>query len=276
MAESADPRRSQFTSLPARLVSGFSLAILSMTAVWLGGWAFAALLFLVLMTGLWEFLRMVLREGVPVLLGPGLLAGAAVLILAISHSAENAGVVMVAISLWMMTRSLRSPIDDRLIGLALTVLGVVYVTGFGLHLLWMREMDHGLEYLVIVLLGTWAADTFAYFVGIRFGKTPLAPEISPGKSVEGLVGGIVGSAVVVVIAGHWLIPDLGFFPILGVGLVIGSVSPVGDLLESMFKRNFKIKDMSSFIPGHGGVLDRIDSLLVTAPVGYYLFRFLLS
>ena len=137
-------------------------------------------------------------------------------------------------------------------------------------------MDHGLEYLVIILLGTWAADTFAYFLGTRFGKTPLAPEISPGKSVEGLIGGIVGSAVVVVIAGNWLAPDLGFFAILGVGLVIGAVSPVGDLLESMFKRNFKIKDMSSFIPGHGGVLDRIDSLLITAPVGYYLFRFLLS
>ena len=276
MAESADPRRTQFRSLPARLMSGIFLAILSMTAVWLGGWTFAALLFIVLMGGLWEFLRMGLRGGYPVLLAPGLLAGASVLILAISHSAENAGFVLVAIALWMMTRSLRSPIDNRLIGLALTVLGVVYVTGFGLHLLWIREMDRGLQYLVIVLLGTWAADTFAYFVGTRFGKTRLAPEISPGKSVEGLAGGIVGSAIVVVIAGHWLTPSLGFFAILGVGLVIGAVSPVGDLLESMCKRNFKIKDMSSFIPGHGGILDRIDSLLVTAPVGYYLFRFLLS
>jgi phosphatidate cytidylyltransferase len=278
LAVSASPEKgARFRSqaLPARLASGILLAALSIAATWAGGWYFAGLLFLVLIVALWEFLRMGVRGGYPVLVGPGLLAGASILILALSHSAENAGLVLIVLAVWMMALSLRSPIKNRAVGLAVTVTGVMYVTGLGLHLLWLRELDRGLPLLVVVLLGTWAADTFAFFVGVRFGRTPLAPEISPGKSVEGLVGGVVGSVVVVAVVSHFFASDLEFLGSLVTGLVIGAVSPIGDLLESMLKRNFDLKDTSRVIPGHGGVLDRIDSLLVTAPVSYYLFRFLL-
>ena len=278
MAVSASgDRRDRFRSqaLPARLASGFTLAVVSIAACWAGGWYFSLFLFVILMTALWEFLRMSSRA-YPVLFIPGLVAGASVLILASTHNAANFGVVLVPVAVWMMGASLCSPIKDRVVGLAVTALGILYVTGLGLHVLWLREMDKGLELLVLVFLGTWAADTFAFFVGVRYGKTPLAPEISPGKSVEGLFGGVLGAVIVTAAAASLLLPDLGFLVSLLLGLVLGALSPVGDLLESMFKRNFSIKDTSRFIPGHGGFLDRIDSLLVTAPVSYYLFRFLLS
>jgi phosphatidate cytidylyltransferase len=154
-------------------------------------------------------------------------------------------------------------------------MGVAYVIGLGLHVYWLRELPNGSALLVTTLLGIWAADTFAFFVGIGLGRTPLAPEISPHKSVEGLVGGVVGAGAVVTVAAMWLAPELGTGRGIVVGAVIGLVAPAGDLLESMIKRNLGLKDTSRLIPGHGGVLDRVDSLLIAAPVAYYLFWFLL-
>lgn len=235
---------------------------------------FTAMFGIVIMTGLWEFLRMGIKAGYPVLMAPGLITGAAILVLGVTHSTSNVGVVLVAAAVWMVGWSVRPPMERRLLGLALTVLGVLYVIGLGLFVFWIRELESGLSVLLIVLLATWAADTFAFFFGVRFGKRLLAPEISPGKTVEGMLGGVAGSLLIVLITARYLLPDLGILLSLGLGLTIGIMSPLGDLLESMFKRSFEMKDTSSFIPGHGGVLDRIDSLLVTAPVAYYLVYFL--
>lgn len=263
-------------SLPVRIVSGVVLSLITLGCVWKGGWIFAGLACLGLLTALWEFLRMGVRGGYPVLVGAGMTAGAAVLGLSLSHNAGNAGAVLLAVGVWMVGASLRPPVERRLVSLAITVLGVIYVVGLGLHILWLREMNQGLGLMLVVLLGTWAADTFAFFVGVRFGKTPLLPEVSPSKSVEGLWGGILGAAVTVVAAMHFLLPETGMTARVITGAVIGVMSPLGDLLESMIKRNLGIKDASHVIPGHGGVLDRIDSLLLTAPAAFYVFRFLAS
>lgn len=166
------------------------------------------------------------------------------------------------------------PLEGRLAGAALTLFGLVYVVGLGIHLLWLRMEPHGLSRLAVVLLATWAADTFAFFVGVRWGRRKLAPHVSPGKSVEGLVGGLVGTVAVTVLAARALLPGLDPLRAALLGLALGAVSPLGDLLESLIKRNLHAKDASHLIPGHGGVLDRIDSLLVTGAVAYYLFRFL--
>jgi phosphatidate cytidylyltransferase len=278
LAASANPERSGFRAqaLPARTIAGVILGAAALAAAAWGGWIFAAMLSLVLMTGLWEFLNMARQGGVPVLMGAGLVSGASVLALGFFPGLLEPGLVLVILLLWMIAVSLRPPIQDRLPALALTVFGVLYVVVLGLHLFWLRGRDHGLTSLLLVLLGTWAADTFAFFVGVRFGRRRLAPEISPGKSVEGFFGGILGSILTTVVAVRLLHVDLTAGEAAGVGLVLGAVSPVGDLLESMFKRSFGVKDTSRFIPGHGGVLDRIDSLLLTAPVSYYLLRTLLG
>jgi phosphatidate cytidylyltransferase len=243
--------------------------------VWKGGWLFIGLLSLTLLVALWEFLRLAKRGGYRVLPVPGLLAGLVLVALAVTQDTRGAGVGLLAIGIWMTVLTLRAPIEGRMVGLAMTGMGVVYVVGLGIHHIWLREMAHGLPMVVLVFLGTWAADTFAFFVGVRFGKTPLAPQISPGKSVEGLWGGILGSVLVVLLAAVWLLPELAPGRALLLGAVIGAVAPLGDLLESLVKRNCDAKDSSGVIPGHGGVLDRIDSLLITGPVAYYLFRILL-
>ncbi|NMB46781.1 MAG: phosphatidate cytidylyltransferase [Firmicutes bacterium] len=140
------------------------------------------------------------------------------------------------------------------------------------HFLLLRSRPQGFALLLMVLLGTWAADTGAYFVGMRWGRHRLAPQISPKKSVEGALGGLVLAALVtqyvnsqlqVVLVPGWL-----------TGLVVGVAAAAGDLFESALKREAGVKDSGWILPGHGGVLDRIDSLLFSVPVVYYLVRWL--
>jgi phosphatidate cytidylyltransferase len=258
------------------VVSGLLLGLVSLAGVWVGGRFFFALLAVFLLTGLWEFYRMAARAGLRTLPLPGLASAAALLILAWLHDPGYAGLAFTVLGLWMLASALRPPIEGRLVGLGLTVFGLAYVVGLGVHLLWLRELPGGLRLLVLTLAATWSSDTFAFFVGVRWGRRRLAPHISPGKSVEGLVGGIAGTVAVTVLGARLLVPSLTVPEALLVGLVLGIAAPVGDLLESLFKRNLNAKDASRFIPGHGGVLDRIDSLLVTGAVAFYLFRFLLA
>jgi len=270
VAGSGEPTRFRGQALPARIVSGIALAGVTVLLAWVGGWGFRTLVIVALLTALWEFLRMADAGGHAVLRGPGLVAGAGVL-LAVLGPVPVPGALLAGLALGLMAWSLRGE-QMRAVGLALTVFGLVYTIGLGIHLAWLRNLPHGREALLILLAGTWAADTGAFFVGVRFGKTPLAPVISPGKSVEGLAGGVVFCVLAVALAARMLLPGSGWWPGVVLGLILGAVAPLGDLLESMMKRSFGIKDASRFIPGHGGVLDRIDSLLVTGPVAYYLIR----
>jgi phosphatidate cytidylyltransferase len=157
------------------------------------------------------------------------------------------------------------------VSLSFTLLGVVWV-GLGLgHLVLLREIpDNGRDALFAVLLAVFATDTCAYLVGRLVGRRKLAPSLSPGKSWEGFVGGAVGGVFVTWV---WLysVPDFvdqWQAVVLGVAIVLAST--VGDLLESLFKRDVGIKDTGTLLAGHGGVLDRIDSLLVAGPAAYYV------
>ena len=259
--------------LTTRVVWGLLLAAVALGAARVGGLPFTLLVSAGILAALVEFYRLALRAGYPVLWGPGLLAAGTVLVFGATHDPKNVGVVFVVLGIWMIGASLRAPIEGRLAGLGMTILGVLYTAGLGIHLLWLRELDRGLSFLILVFLGTWSADTFAFFVGVRWGRTPLAPHVSPKKSVEGFLGGLAGTILVVTVAARVMLPQVGVGFGLVAGAVIGVASPLGDLLESMIKRNLNTKDASRAIPGHGGVLDRIDSLLVAAPVAYYLFRF---
>ena len=138
----------------------------------------------------------------------------------------------------------------------------------GLAIGWLDTHSYGAWLILFLLLVTWACDTGAYFAGRAFGKRKLAPAISPGKTVEGAIGGVVGSIVVALLAG-----GLAGFPMWarpGIGIVIAAASMVGDLVESAMKREIGIKDFGAIMPGHGGVLDRLDSLLFSAPVLYHI------
>lgn len=157
---------------------------------------------------------------------------------------------------------------------AWTVAGMLY-TGWLLgHATAIRELDSGREWVVLVLFSTFACDTMAFFVGRTWGRHPFAPVISPKKTWEGALGGFLAApAAVLVIRALF---DLAGSPLplsvvegLGLGLVIGFFAQAGDLLESALKRRAGTKDSGTFLPGHGGVLDRIDSLIITAAISYY-------
>lgn len=150
---------------------------------------------------------------------------------------------------------------------------LIYGVIFPMHLIYIRMLDHGLALIFIPLIGAWMPDTFAYFGGMLFGKHKLIPTISPKKTVEGAVGGLVGSLLCFGIYGvivHYGFDFLVNIPaLLFLALLCGVISQLGDLSASVIKRANNQKDFGNLIPGHGGVLDRVDSLMLIAPMVYY-------
>ena len=141
-------------------------------------------------------------------------------------------------------------------------LGFVYAVLPAISLLWIRERDvHGLELLLWTLLVTWSTDIGAYFAGRRFGRRRLAPAISPGKTIEGLYGGIAAATL---IGGAWVLENGLGMPLLLLAPIFAVAAQGGDLFESGMKRRAGVKDSGAWLPGHGGVLDRLDGLVPVA------------
>ncbi len=140
------------------------------------------------------------------------------------------------------------------------------------HLIMLRELDRGLSWLLLVVSCTWATDIGAYLVGSLWGRTKLAPAISPNKSVEGAVGGIAAAVVTAVVLGGFV--ELPLAQVWWIGIVVAVVGQVGDLTESALKREAKVKDSGRLLPGHGGILDRFDSMVFAAPVVFHLVNWL--
>jgi len=153
-----------------------------------------------------------------------------------------------------------------------TVAGILYVGWLLGHLVALRGLDDGRNWVFFILFVTWASDTFAFFVGRKFGRHKLAPSISPGKTWEGAAGG-VGAAVVMSILFFtptpFLLPLISW-QIISLAVLVSIFGQLGDLVESLLKRNMGVKDSGSLMPGHGGVLDRIDSLVFAGVVVYYV------
>lgn len=153
--------------------------------------------------------------------------------------------------------------------LALSAFGLCYVPLLLSHAGLLRHLEHGREWVFLVLLTVMASDSLAYFVGVTLGRHRLYAAISPKKSIEGAVGGLAGGVLGTLAAKLWLLPQLGPVDVLMLGLGVGAFSQIGDLVESMLKRSFGVKDSGTIVPGHGGLLDRLDSLLFAFPATYY-------
>ncbi len=165
--------------------------------------------------------------------------------------------------------TLRQP-RPSVAGLAVTLLGIFWIGLALAHAVMLRQLPHGEGIVIDVLIGTFLGDTGAYLGGRLFGRRPLAPSISPGKTVEGLVAGMVCAVAAVWLAGRyqeWL-PGTHAL-VLGLGVALAG--PVGDLFESFLKREAGVKDSGRLFGAHGGALDRLDAVLFTAVVGYYIW-----
>jgi phosphatidate cytidylyltransferase len=163
------------------------------------------------------------------------------------------------------------PVEGAIEDISTTFLGIFYVAllfGFQMAIR-TPPTPNGKQWIVFLYFVIWATDIGAYSIGVPFGKRRLYPKVSPKKSVEGLVGGVVFAIGMALLCRVWFMPPLGISEAVLLGVVLALVGTLGDLVESLFKRSVGIKDSGSFIPGHGGMLDRMDSMLFAAPVLYY-------
>jgi phosphatidate cytidylyltransferase len=160
--------------------------------------------------------------------------------------------------------------------LAVNILGLLYLPFLLGHVIWLRHLAQGEWWVLWFLLVIFSGDTGAYYTGRALGKAKLFPAVSPGKTWAGVAGGLAASLVAGVFLGRWLLTGLGNIFLAALALVLAVVGLLGDLFESMLKRQVQVKDASHLLPGHGGMLDRLDSLLFTAPVVVYARLFLLG
>lgn len=247
------------------------LAILGL--VLLGGYPLTLALFAVSVISFWEYKKMWQHIDVDLFAYPAVGALFVLMMVAHSHSVMRFFSFLLLVFLLLLFSILRIR-SDALPSLLYTVFGVFYIgVGFASLLLlrqiheWLwipgLSMDAGLFFLLVAFVGTWASDTFAYFVGRKWGKRKMAPHISPNKTIEGLLGGIIGTVVISLLlslACHYPMGK-GIF----LGILVAVMAPMGDLFESYMKRYCDIKDSGQILPGHGGMLDRFDSLLFVAP-----------
>jgi phosphatidate cytidylyltransferase len=218
----------------------------------------------------WEFTRMFQRDGETVHPWLGLLIG---VVMTASFYLEGAAPFALTLAVVVLLSAplvgSRAP-DFR--PTALTLLGVCYVNWLLGYAIWLRRLPHGEAWIVFLLAVTWLGETAAYVVGSRLGRRKLAPGISPAKTVEGAVAQLVVSVAVGGLIGAWLLGGRSVLVGLAAGLLLGLVGQCGDLAESVLKRSAHTKDTGELIPGHGGLLDRLDSLLFNTPALFYYAR----
>ncbi|MFN2406633.1 MAG: phosphatidate cytidylyltransferase [Pyrinomonadaceae bacterium] len=266
--------------LTAAIVLPFLIA--SILVPWLK-WLFVAMAVAAMALALFEFYVLAKHRGLKPDTGAGFLA--ALVILAISLFAIDFSlnlllvqvVIMVLTAGTLVAGTLHGPpYEVMLASVGATVLGVLYVALFGSHLVAVRmgfphELSKDLlSYFFLVLM---SADAGAYYVGRALGKHKLAPTISPGKTWEGVAGGVGAAVVMAAISHYWFFPQLPLKYGLPLAVVMTVLGILGDLSESALKRGAGAKDAATILPGHGGLLDRLDSLLFSAPLIYYFARF---
>jgi len=271
-------------SLPWRLLSaGLFLPFLVLVA-WMGGIAYLLLTLLVVGLGLREFYLLLEAKG----LSPHWKSGMfAVLLLPIATYVRlrtdrteewNLGAFLtVLIGAILLAELRRGAGKQAVANSAATFLGVLYIGWLGSHLGALRELpgpfrlpySEGMSFALLPFFLTWTCDTAAYLVGRATGRRKLMPSVSPQKSVEGAVAGLAASVGAAFLARLWFAPYLSAADAAILGVLVGVFGQLGDLVESLLKRDADTKDSSRLIPGHGGVMDRFDSLFFTAPIVYY-------
>ncbi|NNM34838.1 MAG: phosphatidate cytidylyltransferase [Gemmatimonadetes bacterium] len=247
-----------------------------------GDLQFLFLVDLIIFTGVMEFYRLLEHKGFKPAKTVGVLCALAMSWYAYFRSGVYANFLLAFALLLMMTVALvRRSVEQAVIHISVTIFGVLYVGWLGSHFVLLRElprlagMDYqqGARFVLLAILLTWSADTGAYLVGRKLGRTPLFPRVSPRKSREGAVGGILTALIAAVVAQRTFATYLELPMALWVAVLASVAGMAGDLVESLMKRDSDIKDSGSFIPGHGGSLDRFDSLLFSIPLIYYFHKF---
>lgn len=269
--------------MPKRVLTALALAAVGIPAVIYGGIFYFLIMGAFLVGGAWEFARLyraVQYEPNEIIT----IGGVLVIATARFFFAEYAAMVLVVFILLAMTVHViayERGRDQAALDFTITVAGLVYMGWLGSYLIDLRNMPDGVWWFMLVLPLIWAEDTGAYSIGAVYGKNKMTPRLSPKKSWEGYIAGVCTSIYVGALFAY-AYSSLGPRPLHGLispwsgalmGALIGGIAPLGDLGESMLKRMGGLKDSSNIFPGHGGILDRIDSWIWGAAIGYFIIQY---
>ena len=279
------------SELPKRVLFALVGAPLTIVLIYLGGAVLATALGVIAAIGAWELFRMSRVAGHEPLDNAGIALAASIplLVHATYLGVFRATITLIVMFLLALTGGViwaRGTQRKPLVSLALTVVGVAYPS-LVTYMYPIRYHDYAVTALagtVLVMLPialTWATDTGAYFFGRTFGRHKLIPSVSPGKTVEGAIGGVLVAVIAAWLYVSFLLRPFAQLSMLPVGLtvfaiLVSIIAQVGDLAESLFKRDAGVKDSSTLLPGHGGILDRFDSLLFVLPSAYLLLGYFLK
>ena len=267
--------------LRQRVLVALVLLPIGLILIYLGGWAFAAIVALILALAAWEYTRLFqagnFQPSYVIVIGGTLLITAGRFFDGFASTPWIISLIVLAGMTWHLVAYERGR-DQAATDFAISISGAFYIGWLGAYLISLRELPNGLWWILVALPAVWLADSGAYFIGRAIGKHKLSPRLSPKKTWEGYLGGLIfgtiGSVLLVLL---WSLIEPGIIlPWQGavLGLLISAITPLGDLGESMIKRQFGIKDSSHLIPGHGGAFDRIDSWLWAGVLGYYIIQWL--
>lgn len=249
-----------------RILTGIVGIFILLGATYLGGAVFLSAILLIVFLGLLEFAGLLERKEVKLEIWLLVLAGLSFPVLAYFNIREfGAAVVFTTLAVGLLVAPFRED-QTPLFATAAVVFGSVYI-GWSMSLMVALEMVAS-KYVFLSFLIVWANDTAAYFVGARLGRHKLWPKVSPKKSVEGAMGGLLATMAVLVAARGWLGVNVGNALLLGA--LFSVTAQLGDFAESIMKRDARVKDAGSILPGHGGILDRFDSLFFVLPLMYFL------
>lgn len=252
-----------------------------------GEWLFAAMILMLTLLAWHEFYTMLQNKNIKIYYRLGFLLNTVIAGCAWLGNSQELVMVMFISTLLALVKVVTSGTKFTVTDATFSLLGISYIGVSFAHLLLLRYTDSsqyistsfgqlsaGAAYLWLAFVGTWASDTFAYFVGTYLGRHKLCPMISPGKTIEGALGGLIGSVIAIVLLGN--IFKLSMTHSVIMGLLVGVAAPLGDLVESAIKRFAGVKDSGRILPGHGGILDRFDSILFAVPaIYYYIHAFVL-
>lgn len=263
--------------LRTRVISIVVLLPVLIALMVLGGFAWLVVVLAAAIVAGWEFYLLMRGTGHKPVVPVGLALIAALVIEGFWPDAQALGPIVslgvMATLIWLLFQEH----DGRVADWAVTVSGALYLGVLLAHFVALRELTDGLWWLVLAFSCVWIGDMGAYLVGLTLGRRKLAPKISPNKTVEGSIGGfafaLLGALVALAMCRRWApattMAQMSWASAALVGTVIGPLALAGDLVVSAFKRRAGVKDSGTLIPGHGGMLDRLDSLLFTVPLVYY-------
>ncbi|WP_329532208.1 phosphatidate cytidylyltransferase [Streptomyces sp. NBC_01450] len=267
----APQKKSAGRDLGAAIGVGVGLGAVIVASLFVVKAVFVGVIAVAVVVGLWELTsRLEERKGIKAPLVPLAVGGAAMVVSGYVRGAEGAWVAMALTALAVLVWRMTEPPEGYLKDVTAGVFAAFYVPFLATFVAMMLTADDGPRRVLTFLLLTVVSDTGAYAIGWRFGKHKLAPRISPGKTREGLFGAVTFAMVGGALCLQFLIEGGTWWQGLILGLAVAATATLGDLGESMIKRDLGIKDMGTLLPGHGGIMDRLDSLLPTAPVVWLL------